>query len=196
MSDGFGHEIPFEGQTNDWITPQWIIEAFDTYAQETLSRAKFFDLDPCASDTQPWKCAEKQYTLKDNGLIQPWNGIVWCNPPYGPHTQKWVRRLSEYRNGIALIFARVETKLWQEHIFTTADGYLFPRRRIAFAHPDGKTPNSSSGAPSAFIAWGEQCRSALIELCDTGLIPGAYLDRAFYTGSSHTGIFEKQEKFI
>lgn len=27
--DGFGHEIPNEGITNDWITPPWIIRAFN-----------------------------------------------------------------------------------------------------------------------------------------------------------------------
>jgi hypothetical protein len=179
QGDGFGHEAAFEGETNDWITPKWVIDAFDS-----LSDGQFFALDPCASVTQPWPTARKAYTVEDNGLVQPWDGgHVWCNPPYGPHTSKWVRRLAEYGDGIALIFARVETQLWQNHIFPTASGFLFPRRRIAFARPDGTTPNSSSGAPSAFIAWGVDCRAALIELCDSGGLPGAFLDMAFYTGS-------------
>lgn len=186
--DGFGHEKPFEGDTNDWITPKYIIDAFDKYAQEKLGWGCFFYLDPCASLSQPWPTARKQYTVEQDGLSKAWfGGHVYCNPPYGPHTSKWVRRLAEYGDGVALIFARVETQLWQDYIFPTADGFLFPKRRIAFARPDGTTPKSSSGAPSAFIAWGEDCRDALIEICDSGLIEGAFLDRAFYTGSSHSG---------
>ena len=140
-------------------------------------------LDPCASLTQPWACAEASYTVLHNGLDMIWAGNVWCNPPYGPHAKKWISRLADHGDGIALIFARVETQLWQDIIFPTASGYLFPRRRIQFARPDGTIPNSSSGAPSAFVAWGDRNRSALIELVESGTIPGAFFSTAFYTGS-------------
>ncbi len=179
MKDGFGHEQPFEGKSNDWITPKWIIEAFNNFTDDGM----YFDLDPCASVTQPWLTARKSYTVEQNGLEQLWFGNVWLNPPYGPHTIKWVEKLIKHKTGIALIFARVETKLWQDGIFPTANGYLFPKRRIQFALPDGTTPKSSSGAPSALIAWGTKNRETLIELCDSGLIEGAYMDVAFYTDS-------------
>jgi len=177
--DGFGHEEPHEGATNDWITPKYIIDAFNEYADNGY----YFDLDPCSSITQPWGTARNAYTVEQNGLIQPWFGNVFCNPPYGPHTQKWIKLLAEHGQGIALIFARVETQLWQDYIFPTASGFLFPRRRIAFSRPDGVTPKSSSGAPSAFIAWGDENRATLIEMVDNGDIEGAFLDMAFYTGS-------------
>ena len=172
--DGFGHESPFEGATNDWITPRWIIDAFGP---------GYFDLDPCASVNQPWSCARKAYTVEQDGLKHDWWGNVWLNPPYGPHTYKWVQRLAKHGKGIALIFARVETRLWQDCIFPTAHGFLFPRKRIQFCKPDGTTPKSSSGAPSALIAWGDENRGKLIELCDNGIIAGAFMDIAFYTGS-------------
>jgi len=172
--DGFGHERPFEGITNDWITPKWIIDAFGI---------GYFDLDPCASVTQPWICGKKAFTIKQDGLNCRWFGNIWLNPPYGPYTHKWVERLIGHGQGIALIFARVETKLWQDFIFPTAHGFLFPRKRIQFCRPDGTTPKSSGGAPSALIAWGNDNREKLIELCDSGLISGAFMDKAFYTGS-------------
>ena len=181
--DGFGHETPNEGATNDWITPQYIIEAFNNLSVATDDY--YFDLDPCASITQPWRTARIAYTVKDNGLAMRWptQQNIWCNPPYGPHAKKWISRLADHGDGIALIFARVETQLWQDIIFPTASGYLFPRRRIQFARPDGTIPNSSSGAPSAFVAWGDRNRSALIELVESGTIPGAFFSTAFYTGS-------------
>ena len=180
IRDGFGHETPYEGETNDWITPEWIIAAFNEDGDDY-----YFDLDPCASLTQPWKCAKEQFTITNDGLIRAWpkGANVFLNPPYGPHTQKWVQRLAGHGNGIALIFARVETQLWQDFIFPTAHGFLFPRKRIQFCRPDGTTPKSSSGAPSALIAWGNNNRGKLIELCDSGMIPGAFMDMAFYTHS-------------
>lgn len=178
--DGFGHEKPNEGETNDWITPKWIISAFDNLIPP--ENGMFFDLDPCSSLTQPWLTARDAYTVEQNGLLQPWYGKVYCNPPYGPHTETWARLMAKHGNGIMLIFARLETQAWQEVIFPSADGYLFPRRRIAFCRPDGTTPKSSSGAPSAFVAWGVECNDALHELTRLGKIPGAYFSKAFYTG--------------
>ncbi len=189
--DGFGHELPFEGKTNDWITPKCVMDAFDKYS----GKEYFFDLDPCASLTQPWPCAASSFTAVEDGLSRKWFGKVYLNPEYGPHTSKWVRRLAEYKNGIALIFARVETKLWQDFIFPSADGFLFPKRRIAFSHPNGTTPESSSGAPSAFIAWGAECNLALRELCTTGAIEGAYQGRALCTAreaEKQIALFEKE----
>ncbi len=190
--DGFGHERPDEGITNDWITPKWIIDAFDGYAQENLDKPQYFDLDPCSSITQPWICARDAYTVEQDGLRQNWYGTVWCNPPYGSHAEKWVKKLAQHGNGIALIFARIETKLWQDYIFPSASGYLFPRGRFQFAKPDGTTPKSSSGAPSALIAWGGENRDCLIEMVDSGKIPGVFMEMSFYTGSYRSGERENQ----
>jgi hypothetical protein len=187
MSDGFGHEIPYEGHTNDWITPRWIVDAFNSLP----GAGWFFDLDPCSSLTQPWPTAKERYTVADDGLHKPWHGVVYCNPPYGPHTKHWVTKLAKHGEGVALIFARLETKLWQEEIFPTASGYLFPARRIAFARPDGTTPKASAGAPSALIAWGNRSREALRWLVHTGAIPGAFMDAPICTRKE---LFTTQER--
>jgi hypothetical protein len=177
--NGLVHEKSHEGETNDWITPEWVIDAFDA-----LVGYKYFSTDPCASMTQPWATAAKMYTEEQNGLIQPWEDTVWLNPPYGPHTSKWVRRLIEHGDGIALIFARTETELWQDNIFPTADGFLFPKRRIKFAKPDGTYPKGgTAGAPSAFIAWGSENANVLKHLCEFGTIEGAFQGRATCTSS-------------
>jgi len=176
ISDGFGHESPYEGKTDDWITPQWVISAFDGLAGDN-----FFNLDPCISLTQPWPTARMGYNIKQDGLKQPWSGRIWLNPPYGPYTEKWVRQLIGYGDGVALIFARIETRLWQDYIFPNASGLLFPKRRLAFARPDGTTPKSSSGAPSAFIAFGDECREALYQLAVSGQILGTYFNRPAVT---------------
>jgi hypothetical protein len=154
----------------------------------------FFDLDPCISLTQPWLTARKGYSIEQDGLKQEWSGMVWCNPPYGANIGVWANKMAKHGSGVMLIFARVETAAWFDEIFSTADGFLFPKGRIVFHKPDGSLPRNdkgsvaSAGAPSAFVAWGNKARSTLIELCDEGMMDefgvlrnSAFLDRAMYT---------------
>ena len=54
-----------------------------------------FDLDVCALPENA-KC-ERFYTPEDDGLLRPWDGGVWCNPPYGKEIGKWVEKASRER---------------------------------------------------------------------------------------------------
>ena len=58
----------------EWETPA------DLFAQ--LDAEFHFTLDVAASVTNA-KCA-RYYTRAQDALQQPWEGICWCNPPYGP----------------------------------------------------------------------------------------------------------------
>jgi len=133
----------------DWITPPEIVEALGT-----------FDLDPCSSHFQKQPYAKKQYYIEDNSLEKEWYGRVWLNPPYGTKTQKFVKKLSEHGNGIALIFTRVDTKLWHEVIFRYADAIFILKGRLKFYDTEGNE-GDSAGAGSAFIAFGKDNVTAL-----------------------------------
>ena len=59
-----GHERPYRGASNDWLTPRYILAALGP-----------FDLDPCAApDPRPWPTAAKHFTEADNGLAHLWHG--------------------------------------------------------------------------------------------------------------------------
>ena len=154
---GFAHDLfpsgrleVRSGSSDVWITPDWILRS--------LGR---FDLDPCSNDVQPWPTAERMVCLPDDGLSIPWDGRVWLNPPYGPRAKVWIERLAGHGNGIALLFARTETRMWAT-IWERADAILFVSGRIAFHRPDGSVAEKS-GAPSALIAWGGgECSGAVI----------------------------------
>lgn len=145
--------------THDWLTPPEILQALG-----------LFDLDPCASQYQPWKTASTQFTIEDDGLAREWKGRVWCNPPYGPHAEKFLKRMAEHGNGITLIFARTETKAFQNYCWKRADGMLFMAGRIKFRLPGGGQ-SGQAGAPSVLIAYGEH-NAALLR--DSG-IDGYYV---------------------
>ena len=112
--------------THDWLTPPEILQALGS-----------FDLDPCASEHQPWATAARQLTIRDDGLKKPWSGRVWCNPPYGPFAARWLERCAEHRDAVAFVFARTETAVFQDHVWPKAHAVLFLRGRVAFRVPGG-----------------------------------------------------------
>ena len=119
----------FERSANgksEWLTPPEIIKALGE-----------FDLDPCAPVNRPWDTAKKHYTITDNGLRQTWEGRVWLNPPYGNETAEWMKRLALHGDGIALTFARTETRMFFESIWGKADAILFLKGRLRFYNVDG-----------------------------------------------------------
>lgn len=115
-----------EATTHDWLTPPEILAALGE-----------FDLDPCASQYQPWRTAREQFTILDDGLAREWAGRVWCNPPYGPHAAHWLERCAAHGDAIALVFARTETAAFHEHVWPKADAILFLRGRLQFRLPGG-----------------------------------------------------------
>lgn len=135
--------------THDWLTPP-----------ELLATLGEFDLDPCASEFQPWRTARQQFTIHDDGLTREWAGRVWCNPPYGPHAARWLERCAAHGNAIALVFARTETTVFQDHVWPKADAMLFLRGRLSFRLPGGGRAGNS-GAPSVLIAFGKANADAL-----------------------------------
>lgn len=131
------HESPIKGATDVWLTPLSIISALGP-----------FDLDPCGE--AHWPTGKTIYTT--DGLQKDWFGRVWLNPPYS-EVEKWLDRLAEHGSGIALVFARTETR-WAQKILPKASSVFFPARRITFHRRDGST-KGNAGAPSMFIAFGE-----------------------------------------
>ncbi len=87
------------------------------------------------------------------------------------HWNRMVNLTGFSRNGIALIFARTETKCFFEHIWNNADAILFVKGRIRFYHISG-IQAGTPGAPSVFIAYGKENALALK---NSGII-GRYLE--------------------
>lgn len=147
--------------TDSWITPKWLLDQLGP-----------FDLDPCASDPQPWPCAPNQYTEAENGLLQPWRGLVYCNPPYGKTLGAWLNRCALHGDAIALVFARTETKAFFDSVWPFASSLLFIRKRLTFAYPDGSLPRNgaNSGGPSVLIGFGPKAEIRLREQSSLGAL--------------------------
>jgi len=128
------HEKPV-GATTEWYTPPEFFRALGLT----------FDLDPASpgADIVPWIPAKRHYTARENGLIQPWNGRVWLNPPYGEPGVAFIQRLIEHPvGGVALLPARTETRIFQQAA-SAADEIVFLRDRLHFIRSDGHQGRAS-----------------------------------------------------
>ena len=135
----------------EWLTPPEIVRALGV-----------FDLDPCAApDPRPWDTATIHITKPYDGLAVPWHGRVWCNPPYGRETFKWMAKLAEHKRGIALIFARTETQGFHAEVWNKAHSIFFFRGRLKFYYPDG-SQGGPANAPSCLVSYSAEDTESIL----------------------------------
>lgn len=124
-----GHQLPIQGHSQDWHTPP-----------DLLGQLGPFDDDPCRPGSI-------------DGLERPWTGFVWLNPPYDRDLALWLHKLADHGNGIALIFARTETRTFYSCVWDRADAVLFLKGRLHF-YQNGVRAKANAGAPSCLVAYG------------------------------------------
>ena len=167
MNKGIGgHTKPNKGATTIWLTPKWIIDALGP-----------FDLDPCGAPVpRPWDTGALHYTEKDSdGLMRPWFGRVFLNPPYDESTKLWLEKMAEHGCGTVLIFARTETPMFQKLVFERASAIVFLAGRLYFHHPDGRRAAGNAGGPSVLASYGSRDQDRLLQATASGKIPGTYI---------------------
>lgn len=131
--------------SQEWGTPIEIFNGFNDQYDFTLD---------AAASTSNKKC-DRYYTKEQDALAQPWDGRVWCNPPYTPRLGRWIEKgYLEYAQGRAsvvafLVPARTDTIWWHEYALK-ADEIHFCKGRIKFDGPSAK-PGMRATFPSCVI---------------------------------------------
>lgn len=158
--------VSFNSGNNEWYTPVDIIEA----ARKTMGG---IDLDPATSKVaQEVVKANTYYTAETNGLDKSWSGRVWMNPPYaseliGQFVDKLVAELPNIEQAIVLVNNATETE-WFNKLVCKAKMVCFPKSRVKFYMPDGKT-----GAPlqgQAILYFGDNASAFSNEFRNKGWI--------------------------
>lgn len=161
-----------KSQTNEWLTPPSVIAA--------LGGAESFDLDPSSPVVRPWPTARYHYTEADNGLLLPWFGRVFLNPPYSnPLIGQFLERMARHDCGVALIFARTETEAFFRHVWGGASALLFLEGRLSFHRVDGSRAPGNAGAPSVLCAYGQDDAEVLGDCDIAGQFVPLKLPRSF-----------------
>jgi hypothetical protein len=124
----FGHDLIDNGTSDDYYTPPWIFAALGIE----------FDMDVCApANGVPWIPAKRSLSIIEDGLITPWIGRVWCNPPYSSPAL-WIDKFIAHGDGICLVACSRSGsfhRLWQQ-----ADAFMdLPLPLIKFVTAEGKS---------------------------------------------------------
>jgi hypothetical protein len=115
----------FKITSDDCYTPRWIFDAM----------ALRFDLDVAAPPGGPWHVpCERYYTAEDDGLSQPWDGLVWCNPPYS-NFLPWAERFANTPRAVIMGFALPRCKWFKVAMDASEAVSLIT---VIFVKPDGR----------------------------------------------------------
>jgi phage N-6-adenine-methyltransferase len=136
---------------DEWYTPRWLFDALEIT----------FDIDTCSPQdrTHASVPAKRWYTIEDDGLAQPWSGIVWCNPPYSTPND-WAMKMIAHGNGLLLTHIPMNAG-WAAEVWRAADGIrLF--QAMEFVRPDGA--KQRPGYWLMLAAFGPRAADALAHL--------------------------------
>lgn len=139
-----------------WCTPPWVIE---------LVRAALgdIDLDPASNArAQSVVDAHDWYSLDvgRDGLVMPWAGRVWCNPPYSRGlielfadriVEEWGR--GEIDAMLVLVNSATSTKWWHQ-LARHASAIIYPDHRLAFWHAETRRTAKGGRYDQTLFAFG------------------------------------------
>ena len=144
--------------SDEWYTPRWLFDASGIT----------FDTDVCAPVDPGFRtCPARRYlTAVDDGLVTPWEGVVWCNPPYS-RVRPWAERFAAHRNGLALVPG--VRSFWVNVLLDTSDAICL-LGDVRFGLPDGRT--STLRSVSILAAAGQQATDALHRVASADVCHG------------------------
>jgi hypothetical protein len=112
--------------SDDYWTPKWIFDALGLH----------FDLDvACPPEGPAHTPCTAYYTQADDGLIQPWHGLVFMNPPFSK-TSPWINKFLDHANGIAITV--VSKSKWGDRLWQEANGIMLLKQNMSFVQ--GRIP--------------------------------------------------------
>jgi hypothetical protein len=149
-----------KNKTDNWLTPPELVRSLGA-----------FDLDPCGSPDQAQDLAATTFRLPEhNGLLEPWAGRVWCNPPFS-HMPAWAQRFAVHANGVMVCPAKFQYK-WSHVLWETADGILLLTNGIRWVPTKWMSNGGKLGNFFDFmlVAYGRNNVSALRSCDQTGTL--------------------------
>jgi hypothetical protein len=136
---------------DEWYTPRWLFDALGLT----------FAVDVCAPLDRTYSSVptDRHFTVTDDGLSQPWDGLVWCNPPYSDPAP-WARRMIGHGEGLLLTHMPING-VWCNEVWDVCDAIrLF--QAMEFVRPDGT--RQRPGYWLQLAAFGQTATKALEKL--------------------------------
>lgn len=182
LDDGATRETINSSESVEWYTPEAVID-------RVVEVLETIDLDPCSNRGDPNIPAAKHYTIDDDGLIRPWLGKVYMNPPFGKPIAEWVDRLiAEHEAGnvteaIAML-PDSTSAAWFQPLWRFLICFASPR--ITFVDGSGQRDNPSNTHGSAIVYLGDRPERFCRAFEDIGVVTSMYSKSKSDRNSRHT----------
>jgi hypothetical protein len=153
---------------NEWYTPAEYVACVRKVLGE-------IDCDPASTPlANEVVQARTFYTKEQNGLIRPWNGRVFLNPPYSKTLITRFANKFHYEvlsgsitEAIVLVHNSTDCQWWQTFAFY-ASAMCLTGHRIEYYAPDGADPNPQRG--NTFFYLGENVKRFADVFSDLGTV--------------------------
>ena len=130
----------FSSKTGEHTTPRSLFDPLNEQYKFTLDVASTAENALCPTF----------YTEEEDGLVLPWTGRVWCNPPYGRGIGDWVKKGYETESAevvVMLLPARTDTKWFHQYIWYTSWNAPYHGVKLQFLKGRLKFSNAKNSAP-------------------------------------------------
>ena len=135
------------GTSDDYYTPPFIFKALGLE----------FDLDVCApSQGVPWIPAKRSLSIIDDGLVTPWHGLIWCNPPFS-NISPWIDKMEAHGNGIALV--GISKSRWCNNAWNQSNSIMLLPSNLKFIRANGNSESILTA--TMLIGYGNQAVRAM-----------------------------------
>lgn len=114
-----------------------------------------FDLDPCAGEHTCIANVNYWDGRGQNGLILPWFGMVFCNPPFS-QKQLWIDKMIQHDKGFLLLPERGSAP-WFAPLAEKAGYYFVMGKKINF-----EGGSSSNNIGSVLFCFGAEARHRIV----------------------------------
>jgi phage N-6-adenine-methyltransferase len=103
-----------------------------------------FTLDACAIAENA--TCDHYFSPEQDGLLQEWSGVVWCNPPYSAVAQWMAKAYEASKAGatvVCLVYAKTDTRWWHTYCLPYAEIRYLPGR-LKFGGSSNSAPFGSA----------------------------------------------------
>lgn len=131
-------KVRTSSSSNEWGTPQKLFDFLDRFFH--------FDVDLAAAPGLN-KC-QRFFSPEDSAINKKWDGVCWCNPPYGKKKNGFVGTEDFLRKGaqeirenpacdtiVFLTYNRTDCKWFQKAAKNDAHCIIFIEGRLTFENP-------------------------------------------------------------
>lgn len=162
-----------QGPLVEWYTPAWVLEC----ARAAMGG---IDIDPCTSEAAQELIQAKVYhTAATDGLVQPWEGRAFLNPPYRRLKGRFCQRLAEQMAAgnvtEAVCVLSLNMGKWFDPLRGLPHAEFRPRRGIEFWTPlEGGGKRESTAFLATVVYFGPRSQE-FIAACLRRVEGAAYL---------------------